>query len=39
MPETYIVDEEGNLAHTQIGPLDEATLVGILESLLDQPHQ
>ena len=39
VPETYIVDQEGNLAHTQIGPLDEATLVGVLESLLDQPHQ
>ena len=39
VPEAYIVDREGNLAYTQIGPLDEATLVGVLDSLLDQPHQ
>jgi len=34
VPETFIVDREGNIAHLQIGPLDETTLVEVLESLL-----
>lgn len=35
VPETFIVDREGDIAHLQIGPIDEATLVEVLDSLLE----
>ncbi len=35
VPETFIVDKEGDIAHLHIGPFDEVTLVEVLESLLE----
>ncbi len=34
VPETFFIDKEGNVAHIQIGPVDETILTTVLEQLL-----
>lgn len=37
VPETFFIDREGNIIHVQIGPIEEAQLYALLDSLLAQP--
>lgn len=37
VPETFIIDQDGNIAHVQIGPITRAQLYGLLDKLLAQP--
>jgi cytochrome c biogenesis protein CcmG/thiol:disulfide interchange protein DsbE len=37
VPETFFIDREGNIIHVQIGPIEEAQLYSLLDSLLAQP--
>jgi cytochrome c biogenesis protein CcmG/thiol:disulfide interchange protein DsbE len=37
VPETFIIDKDGNIAHVQIGPITKAQLYGMLDKLLAQP--
>ena len=37
VPETFIIDKDGNIAHVQIGPITKAQLYGLLDKLLAQP--
>jgi cytochrome c biogenesis protein CcmG/thiol:disulfide interchange protein DsbE len=37
VPETFIIDQNGNIAHVQIGPITKAQLYGLLDKLLAQP--
>jgi len=37
VPETFIIDKDGNIAHVQIGPISRAELYGLLDRLLAQP--
>ena len=39
VPETFIIDQEGNIAHVQIGPITKAQLYGLLDKLIAQPPQ
>jgi cytochrome c biogenesis protein CcmG, thiol:disulfide interchange protein DsbE len=34
VPETFFIDREGKVAHVQIGPLNQATLYGLLGALV-----
>jgi cytochrome c biogenesis protein CcmG/thiol:disulfide interchange protein DsbE len=34
VPETFIIDQDGNIAHVQIGPITRAQLYGLLDKLL-----
>lgn len=34
VPETFVVDAEGNIAYFQIGPISETTLNGVIDQLL-----
>lgn len=34
VPETFVVDADGNIAYFQIGPISEATLNGVIDQLL-----
>lgn len=34
VPETYIIDKNGTLAFTQIGPTDQAALISVIDPLL-----
>ncbi len=36
VPETFIIDQDGNIAHVQIGPITRAQLYGLLDKLLAQ---
>ena len=36
VPETFIIDQNGNIAHVQIGPITRAQLYGMLDKLLAQ---
>lgn len=36
VPETFIIDQNGEIAHVQIGPISAATLNGILQQLVNQ---
>ncbi|HFQ93628.1 MAG TPA: TlpA family protein disulfide reductase [Anaerolineae bacterium] len=36
VPETFIIDKNGEIAHVQIGPISEAALDGIIQQLLEQ---
>ncbi|RMG95753.1 MAG: TlpA family protein disulfide reductase [Chloroflexi bacterium] len=36
VPETFIIDRDGTIAHVQIGPINAATLEGVLGKLLAQ---
>ncbi|MBN1994153.1 MAG: TlpA family protein disulfide reductase [Anaerolineae bacterium] len=38
VPETFIIDKNGNIAHVQIGPINKAQLYGLLDKLLIQPQ-
>ena len=35
VPETFFIDKEGNITHVQIVPLDQITLEGTIDQLLD----
>ena len=37
VPETFIIDQQGNIAHIQIGPITQPELYGLLDKLLAQP--
>lgn len=39
VPETFIIDKDGNIAHVQIGPISKPQLYGILDKLVAQPPQ
>ena len=39
VPETFLIDKDGNIAHVQIGPITEPQLYGLLDKLLAQPAQ
>jgi cytochrome c biogenesis protein CcmG/thiol:disulfide interchange protein DsbE len=34
VPETFFIDRQGNVAHIQIGPVDEPTLTGLIDKML-----
>lgn len=36
VPETFIIDKNGEIAHVQIGPISAATLDGVIQQLLEQ---
>ena len=36
VPETFIIDKNGEIAHVQIGPISAATLNGVIQPLLEQ---
>jgi len=36
VPETFFIDKEGNIAHVQIGPIEETTLYDLLDKLIAQ---
>ena len=38
VPETFFIDKEGNIAHVQIGPIEEDQLYSLLEKLVAQPY-
>ncbi len=35
VPETFFIDQEGNIAHVQIGPIGESQLYDLLDSLIE----
>jgi cytochrome c biogenesis protein CcmG, thiol:disulfide interchange protein DsbE len=37
VPETFIIDQDGNITHVQIGPITKAQLYGLIDQLLAQP--
>jgi cytochrome c biogenesis protein CcmG/thiol:disulfide interchange protein DsbE len=39
VPETFFIDKDGNIIHVQIGPIQEAQLLGLIDRLLAQPPQ
>lgn len=39
VPETFFIDQEGNIAHVQIGPIERDQLYGLLDRLVIQPAQ
>ena len=39
VPETFFIDQEGNIVHVQIGPISRAQLYGLLDSLAAQSAQ
>lgn len=39
VPETFFIDQEGNIIHVQIGPIERDQLYGLLDRLLVQPNQ
>lgn len=39
VPETFFIDQEGNIAHVQIGPIERDQLYGLLDRLVTQPTQ
>jgi cytochrome c biogenesis protein CcmG/thiol:disulfide interchange protein DsbE len=39
VPETFLIDKDGNIVHVQIGPISEAQLYGLLDRLVAQPPQ
>lgn len=39
VPETFFIDKDGVIVHVQIGPIDRATLYGLLEQLVNKPPQ
>jgi cytochrome c biogenesis protein CcmG/thiol:disulfide interchange protein DsbE len=39
VPETFIIDKDGHIAHVQIGPITKAQLYGLLDKLIAQPPQ
>jgi cytochrome c biogenesis protein CcmG/thiol:disulfide interchange protein DsbE len=36
VPETFFIDQEGNIVHVQIGPISRSQLYGLLDSLVAQ---
>jgi cytochrome c biogenesis protein CcmG/thiol:disulfide interchange protein DsbE len=36
VPETFIIDKNGEIAHVQIGPISAAALNGIIQQLIEQ---
>ncbi len=36
VPETFIIDKNGKIAHVQIGPISAATLEGVLQQLIEE---
>ncbi|HID52047.1 MAG TPA: TlpA family protein disulfide reductase [Anaerolineae bacterium] len=36
VPETFIIDKNGEIAHVQIGPISAATLNGIIQQLIEE---
>ncbi len=36
---TVFIDKDGNIAHVQIGPIEQPQLYGLLDKLVDQPSQ
>jgi cytochrome c biogenesis protein CcmG/thiol:disulfide interchange protein DsbE len=39
VPETFFIDQEGNIVHVQIGPIERDQLYGLLDRLVIQPAQ
>jgi cytochrome c biogenesis protein CcmG/thiol:disulfide interchange protein DsbE len=39
VPETFFIDQEGNIVHVQIGPIERDQLYGLLDRLVVQPAQ
>jgi cytochrome c biogenesis protein CcmG/thiol:disulfide interchange protein DsbE len=39
VPETVFIDKDGNIAHVQIGPIEQPQLYGLLDKLVIQPSQ
>lgn len=39
VPETFFIDQEGNIIHVQIGPIERDQLYGLLDRLVTQPSQ
>ena len=37
VPETFFIDKNGNIAHVQIGPIEQAALYALLERLVSAP--
>jgi cytochrome c biogenesis protein CcmG/thiol:disulfide interchange protein DsbE len=37
VPETFFIDQTGQIAHVQIGPIDRPQLYGLLDKLIAQP--
>ncbi|MBN1220319.1 MAG: TlpA family protein disulfide reductase [Anaerolineae bacterium] len=37
VPETFIIDKNGNIVHVQIGPITKPQLYGLLDKLVSQP--
>ena len=37
VPETFFIDKDGNIAHVQIGAIDETQLYALLDQLLARP--
>jgi cytochrome c biogenesis protein CcmG/thiol:disulfide interchange protein DsbE len=35
VPETFFIDKEGTIQHVQIGPLNQATMDGVIQQLLE----
>ena len=39
VPETFFIDKDGNIAHVQIGPIEQNQLYSLLNKLIAQPAQ
>lgn len=39
VPETFFIDKDGNIAHVQIGPIEQEQLYSLLDRLVAQPAQ
>ena len=39
VPETFFIDKDGNIAHVQIGPIEQQQLYSLLNKLVAQPAQ
>ena len=39
VPETFFIDQEGNVIHVQLGPVNETMLTGLIDQMLAGPIQ
>ena len=39
VPETFFIDKDGNIAHVQIGPIEEQVLYDLIDDLVAKPYQ
>lgn len=39
VPETFFIDQEGNVVHIQLGPVNETMLTGLIDQMLAGPIQ